>query len=164
VRHSPVPSVGRHQPEVAEMLKNTPCSMKVFDVLRQMNAVRQIEAADLMIGQHNFTLMFARAIRAATPDSQLVAAKKMTGAAASTPSGQQIARMERELASLQTQVKSVEETYGIDNLHLTVARGYVAKLLANTRITRWLSYHRQEYLGEFQKIAEIDPQPEALDA
>ncbi|MHC2354812.1 hypothetical protein ACVMB3_004333 [Sinorhizobium meliloti] len=84
-------------PEVAEMLKNTPCSMKVFDVLRQMNAVRQIEAADLMIGQHNFTLMFARAIRAATPDSQLVAAKKMTGAAASTPTGQQIARMEREL-------------------------------------------------------------------
>ncbi|WP_164830134.1 plasmid partitioning protein RepB C-terminal domain-containing protein, partial [Sinorhizobium meliloti] len=112
----------------------------------------------------NFTLMFARAIRAATPDSQLVAAKKMTGAAASTPPGQQIARMERELAALQTQVKSVEETYGIDNLHLTVARGYVAKLLANTRITRWLSYHRQEYLGEFQKIAEIDPQPEALDA
>ncbi|WP_272940627.1 plasmid partitioning protein RepB C-terminal domain-containing protein [Sinorhizobium meliloti] len=144
------------------MLKDTPCSMKVFDVLRQMNAVRQIEAADLMIGQHNFTLMFARAIRAATPDSQLVAAKKMTGAAASTPPGQQIARMERELAALQTQVKSVEETYGIDNLHLTVARGYVAKLLANTRITRWLSYHRQEYLGEFQKIAEIDPQPEAL--
>jgi len=43
--------------------------------------------------------------------------------------------MERELAALQTQVKSVEETYGIDNLHLTVARGYVAKLLANTRIT-----------------------------
>lgn len=79
------------------MLKDTPCSMKVFDVLRQMNAVRQIEAADLMIGQHNFALMFARAIRAATPDSQLVAAKKMTGAAASTPTGQQIARMEREL-------------------------------------------------------------------
>ncbi|WP_088200039.1 plasmid partitioning protein RepB C-terminal domain-containing protein [Sinorhizobium meliloti] len=146
------------------MLKDTPCSMKVFDVLRQMNAVRQIEAADLMIGQHNFALMFARAIRAATPHSQLVAAKKMTGAAASTPPGQQIARMERELAALQTQVKSVEETYGIDNLHLTVARGYVAKLLANTRITRWLSYHRQEYPGEFQKIAEIDPQPEALDA
>lgn len=88
------------------MLKDTPCSMKVFDDLRQMNAVRQIEAADLMIGQHNFTLMFARAIRAATPHSQLVAAKKMTGAAASTPPGQQIARMERELAALQTQVKA----------------------------------------------------------
>ncbi|MCJ9719903.1 ParB N-terminal domain-containing protein [Agrobacterium sp. SHOUNA12C] len=143
-------------PEAAEMLKDTPCSMKVFDVLRQMSPVRQIEAADLMIGQHNFTVMFARAIRAATPDSQLVTARKTTGAAAGTPSGQQIARMERELAALQTQVKSVEETYGIDNLHLTVARGYVSKLLANGRISRWLSHHRQEYLGEFQKIAEID--------
>lgn len=154
-------------PEAAEMLKDTPCSMKVFDVLRQMSAVRQIEAADLMIGQHNFTVMFARAIRAATPDSQLVTAKKVTGAAAGTPSGQQIARMERELAALQTQVKSVEETYGIDNLHLTVARGYVAKLLANGRISRWLAHHRQEYLGEFQKIAEIDligPQSDAPEA
>lgn len=143
-------------PEAAEMLKDTPCSMTVLDVLRQMSPVRQIEAADLMIGQHNFSIMFARAIRAATPDSQLVARRNGSGRGAGTPSGQQIARMERELAALQTQVKSVEETYGIDNLHLTVARGYVTKLLANGRITRWLENHRQEYLGEFQKIAEID--------
>lgn len=142
--------------EAAEMLKDTPCSMRVFDILRQMSAVRQIEAADLMIGQNNFSIMFARALRAATPDNQLAAAKKGKGAAAPTPSGQQIARMERELAALQTQVKSVEETYGIDNLHLTVARGYVAKLLANGRVARWLASHRQEYLIEFEKIAEID--------
>ncbi|WP_439397071.1 plasmid partitioning protein RepB C-terminal domain-containing protein [Bradyrhizobium sp. PMVTL-01] len=142
--------------EAADMLKDTPCSMKVFDILRQMSAVRQIEAADLMIGQNNFTLMFARALRAATPESQLAATKKGRGAGASTPSGQQIARMERELAALQTQVKSVEDTYGIENLHLTVARGYIAKLLANKRIVRWLANHQQDYLIEFQKIAEID--------
>lgn len=143
-------------PEAAEMLKDTPCSMKVFDILRQMSAVRQIEAADLMIGQNNFSIMFARALRAATPDNQLATARKGKGAGTPTPSGQQIARMERELAALQTQVKSVEETYGVDNLHLTVARGYVAKLLANGRVARWLASHRQEYLGEFQKIAKID--------
>jgi hypothetical protein len=142
--------------EAAEMLKDTPCSMKVFDILRQMSAVRQIEAADLMIGQNNFSIMFARAIRAATPDNQLVTAKKGKGAAVPTPSGQQMARMERELAALQTQVESVEETYGVDNLHLTVARGYIAKLLANNRVVRWLATHQQDYLGEFQKIAEID--------
>ncbi|GAJ29797.1 plasmid partitioning protein RepB C-terminal domain-containing protein [Acidomonas methanolica] len=142
--------------EAAEMLKDTPCSMKVFDILRQMSAVRQIEAADLMIGQNNFSIMFARAIRAATPESQLVSARKGRGTGTQTPSGQQIARMERELAALQTQVKSVDETYGIDNLHLTVARGYIAKLLANSRIVRWLTIHQQDYLGEFQKIAEID--------
>ena len=88
-----------------------------------MTAVRQIEAADLMIGQNNFTVMFARALRAATSENQLATTKKGKGAGKPTPSGQQIARMERELATLQTQVKSVEETYGIDNLHLTVARG-----------------------------------------
>lgn len=150
-------------PETAEMLKDTPCSMKVFDILRQMTAVRQIEAADLMIGQNNFTVMFARALRAATSENQLAAAKKGKGGGKPTPSGQQIARMERELAALQTQVKSVEETYGIDNLHLTVARGYVAKLLANNRVVRWLAVHQQDYLAEFQKIAEIDtlgPAPE----
>ena len=138
------------------MLKDAPCSMKVFDVLRQMNAVRQIEAADLMIGQNNYTLMFARALRAATPENQLVAAKKRKSGNASTPSSQQIARMERELAMLQTQVKSVEDSYGIDNLHLTVARGYITRLLANNRIVRWLATHQQDYLCEFQKIAEID--------
>lgn len=121
-----------------------------------MTAVRQIEAADLMIGQNNFTVMFARALRAATSENQLVAVRKGKGGGASTPSSQQIARMERELAALQTQVKSVEETYGIDNLHLTVARGYIAKLLANNRVVRWLAAHQQDYLSEFQKIAEID--------
>ena len=142
--------------EAAEMLKDTPCSMKVFDILRQLSAVRQIEAADLMIGQNNFSVMFARAIRAATPENQLVTARKGRGTGTQTPSGQQIARMERELAALQTQVKSVDETYGVDNLHLTVARGYIAKLLANSRIVRWLANHQQDYLAEFQKIAEID--------
>lgn len=143
-------------PEAADMLKDTPCSMKVFDILRQMTSVRQIEAADLMIGQNNFTVMFARALRAATSENQLATTRKGKGGGKPTPSGQQIARMERELAALQTQVKSVEETYGIDNLHLTVARGYVAKLLANNRVVRWLATHQQDYLGELQKIAEID--------
>ena len=143
-------------PEAAEMLKDTPCSMKVFDILRQMTSVRQIEAADLMIGQNNFTVMFARALRAATSENQLATTKKGKSGGKPTPSGQQIARMERELAALQTQVKSVEETYGIDNLHLTVARGYIAKLLANNRVVRWLAVHQQDYLAEFQKIAEID--------
>ncbi len=64
--------------------------------------------------------------------------------------------MERELASLQTQVKSVEETYGVNNLHLTVARGYIRKLLSNHKVTRWLAHHRHEYLTEFQSIAEFE--------
>ena len=144
-------------PEAAELLKDTTCSMKVFDILRRMSTMRQIEAADLMIGQNNFSAMFARALLAATPEDQLArpsAKGKRTDQSA--PSSQQIARMERELAALQTQVKSVEDTYGVDNLHLTVARGFVARLLGNARVVRWLSTNRNEYLVEFQHIAEIE--------
>ena len=64
--------------------------------------------------------------------------------------------MERELASLQTQVKSVEECYGLDNLHLTVAKGYIAKLLNNARVVGWLAQNQPDYLAEFQAIAEIE--------
>lgn len=143
-------------PEVVEMLKDVACPMKVFDELRRMNTLRQIEAADLMIGQNNFTVPFAKALLAATPDTQLVKQPKKRGEAAGSVSSEQITRMERELAALQAQVKSVEENYGLDNLHLTVSRGYIAKLLGNARVVRWLSQHRQEYLGEFQRVAEIE--------
>jgi hypothetical protein len=142
--------------EAIEMLKETNCPMKSFDILRQMAPIRQVEAADLMIGQSNFSTMFARALLAATPESQLIDPRKKKPTRGNPVTSEQIARMDRELASLQSQVKSVEESFGIDNLHLTVAKGYVTKILSNTRVTRWLEQNRQEYLGEFRSIAEID--------
>ena len=142
--------------DAVEMLKDTTCPMKVFDILREMAPIRQIEAADLMIGQNNFSAMFARALLAATPESQMVDPRKRRPTRGDPVTAEQIARMERELASLQNQVKSVEENYGVDNLHLTVAKGYVTKLLTNPRIVRWLEHNRQEYLSEFQSIADID--------
>ena len=141
--------------EAVEVLKDSPCPMAVFDQLRRMAPARQSEAAELMIGQNNFSVGFAKALLAATPERLLVVSRKKPGGATSITT-EQIARMDRELVSLQTQVKSVEENYGIDNLHLTVARGYVRKLLTNARINRWLLQHHPEYLTEFQSIAEID--------
>ena len=143
-------------PDAADLLKDTDCPLTVFDTLRRMAPLRQIEAAELMVGQNNFSGMFAKALLAATPEKLLIEPRKIRAGAINAVTSEQIARMERELASLQTQVKSVEETYGIDNLHLTVARGYVRKLLANGRVTRWLSQRHQEYLTEFQSIAELE--------
>jgi hypothetical protein len=92
---------------------------------------------------------------AATPEDQLVGRRNTKPNGSSTVTLEQIARMERELVSLQTQNKSFEENYGVDNLHLTVAKGYVSKLLSNARVVRWLSQNREEYVSEFQAIAEI---------
>lgn len=142
-------------PDAADMLKEADCPLSVFDTLRRMLPLRQIEAVELMVGQNNFSGVFANALLAATPEKMLAKHARPTSNGDQPITSDQIARMERELASLQTQVKSVEETYGIDNLHLTVALGYVRKLMTNTRVTRWLSQHRVEYLTEFQTIAEI---------
>lgn len=142
--------------EAVELLKDTSCPLKVFDLLRQMGPIRQVEAAELMIGQCNFSSMFAKAILIATPEKELVDPRKRKRKGENAAPSEQIARMERELVSLQSHVKSIEDSYGLDNLHLTVAKGYIAKLLANARVVRWLAQSRQEYLSEFQTIAEIE--------
>lgn len=139
--------------DAIEILKDMPCPMAVFDSLRRMAPVRQIEAAELMVGQNNFTVVFAKAMLAATPDKYLVSVPAKRPASVSS---EQMARMERELASLQMQVKSVEDSYGVDNLHLTVSRAYVRSLLNNERVSRWIAQHRGEYLDEFHSIAEIE--------
>lgn len=143
-------------PDAVEILKDTDCPMSVFDTLRLMAPLRQIEAAELMVGQNNFSGVFAKALLAATPEKLLVESKRANPRTGDGVTSDQIARMERELASLQTQVKSVEETYGINNLHLTVARGYIRKLLSNAKVMRWLSQHHHEYVTEFQSIAEFE--------
>jgi len=55
--------------------------------------------------------------------------------------------------------RTVEESYGPDVLHLTVIKGYLAKLLANAAVVRWLARHQPEYLKEFQSIAELKELP-----
>jgi hypothetical protein len=142
-------------PEAVQLLTNAPCPFRVFDILRQMTSIRQIEAAELMLGQQNFTAVFARALLVATSENQLVPEARSKPQESSSAK-EQIARLERELVSLQSQIKSVEDDYGIDNLHLTVAKGYVAKLLGNARVVRWLAQNRHEYLGELQTVAEIE--------
>lgn len=139
--------------EAVELLADTPCAAKVFDILRMMKPLRQIEVAELMVGNKNFSVMFANALLANTTPNQLVADSR--AAAAEPVSAESVARIERELASLQMQIKDVEETYGPDVLHLTVVKGYLAKLLANPKIIHWLAKHQPDYLREFQKIAEM---------
>lgn len=146
--------------DVAELLRDAPCPFAVFDVLRKMGPMRQREAAELMLGHSNFGKPFALALLAATPESQLAGGKRQKKTPETTAvTREQVARLERELAGLQVQIKAVEETYGLDNLHLTVAKAYIVKLLGNAQVVRWMAQHRPEYLSEFQSIAELTSLP-----
>lgn len=140
--------------EVATLLSDKPCPMVVFEVLKRMKPLRQIEAAEIMAGQHNYSTPFARALLHATSDEQL-AKPKGGGGRRPDVSREQIARLERELAAVQSRTMLVEETYGIDNLHLTVSKSFLAKLLSKPGIVSWLRSNQPDYLAEFQQITEI---------
>lgn len=141
-------------PEAVDLLSDQPCPMVVFKLLKRMRSMRQIEAAELMVGQRNFSSAFVRAILAATPHQQLLSHRRVRVDKDITR--EQIVRLERELQFAQSRTKYVEDTYGEDNLQLTIAKSYLAKLIKNDRIRSWLGKNEPEYLAEFNDIAEID--------
>jgi hypothetical protein len=140
-------------PEAAELLKDKYVASNAFSELRKMVPIRQIEAAELMIAMNKFTGSYARALLAATTKDQLVAphSPKLKGL-----TDEQMALMEREASNLEREFKIAEQSYGTDHLDLVLAKGYLAKLLRNTRIVRYLNSNHQEILGEFRKIADME--------
>lgn len=139
--------------ETVAILKDKPCPMAVFEILRKMKSLRQIEAAELLVNANNYSVAYASAILAGTPQTQLAEGSKPKRIKGITPEA--MARMENELARLQESITSIQETYGQDHLQLTVIKGYLAKLLGNARVVRYLMQHRPEFLDEFQAIAEM---------
>lgn len=139
--------------EVASILKDKQCPMAVFDILRKMKAFRQIEAAELLVNANNYSLAYASAILAGTPQAQLVEGVKSKLLKRMTPEA--MARMEGELARLQESFTSIQDSYAQDHLQLTVIKGYVAKLLGNARIVRYLMQNQPDFMAEFQTIAEM---------
>lgn len=141
-------------PEVVELLKDKHVSVHNFAVLKKMNAIRQIEAAELMIAMNNYTTGYAKSLLIATPQSQLVERKKPKKVKGLTD--EQIALMERESANLDREFKIVEESYGNDHLNLVLAAGFLRKLLSNARIVRYLAQWHEEILAEFRKLADAE--------
>ena len=63
-----------------------------------------------------------------------------------------MARLERETAMVNQDFKALEESYGDDVLNLVVASGYVAKLVSNAEIVRYLTTRHPELLSELRVI------------
>jgi len=138
-------------PEVAELLRDRHVPINVFQELRRMKPMRQIEAAQAMIAMNRFSLPYAKSLVASTPADQLVDRK------APKPRGltaEQIAVMQRESENLDREFRSIETTYGVDHLDLVVAIGYVSKLLGNARVVRYLAQQHSDIFSEFQKCIE----------
>ena len=141
-------------PEVADILKDKHIAINTFSELKKMLPLRQIEAAELMVAMNKFTTNYAKSLVAATPQAQLLEQdkpKQVKGL-----SDEQIAMMERESVGLQREFRIAEKSYGADHLDLVLTNGYIAKLLSNARVVRYLAQHHPDILAEFQKLAETE--------
>lgn len=138
-------------PEAVELLKDKPICPKAISLLRRVTSVRQIEMAELMVSVNNFSRSYADALLMGTAVEHLLHPDKPK--TKTTMSAEEIARMESEMETLERDFKASEEAYGQNMLNLTLARGYVKKLLENARVVRFLSSRHQEFFREFESIA-----------
>jgi ParB-like chromosome segregation protein Spo0J len=137
-------------PEVVEMLKDKVVNPVSFDVLRKMKPMRQIEAAELMQSASNFSSSYAKALLAATRQTDLAKPEQPKQVAGMT--AEQIARMEREMETLQQDYKAIEASYGEDVLHLVIASGYLSKMIGSRKIEKYLKQNHPEILEKFRTI------------
>lgn len=137
--------------EAADLLKDKGIAPAAIRMLKRVTALRQVEMAELMISTNNFTAGYAEALVIGTPKDQLVNPGEPKVKEGISP--EDIARMEEEMAWVERDMKAVEEGYGENMLNLTLARGYIRKLLENGKVVRHLSQHHAGILGEFETIA-----------
>lgn len=141
-------------PEAVELLKDKHISINAIWELKKMTPLRQIEAAEIMVAMNKYTASYARTLVAATPQSQLINGRKPKRLRGFT--SDQLSLMERESANLDREFRMAEQSYGTEHLDLVLAKGYVARLVGNARVQRYLNQHQQEILAEFQKITQLD--------
>jgi ParB-like chromosome segregation protein Spo0J len=140
-------------PEVVDMLKDKQIAAGVFNVLRKMKPLRQVDAVTLMQTVGNFSVSYVNTIYGATAEEDLAEAEKAKKIAGLD--NDQMAQMEKEMAHLQRDYAVIEERLGTDVLHLTIAKTYLSTLLGNANVVRYLAQHHNEIFMEFQKITEI---------
>jgi hypothetical protein len=130
-------------------------------VLRNMKAARQVEAVELMIASNTITVAHAEALLKATPHEQrtdlpgLERDKK-------TPPIEQLVKLEKEMSQVQEHYKDAELNYGSDLLNLVLARGYLAKLLANAAIRSFIERQEPEILEHFELVVNTVSMEEAV--
>ena len=139
-------------PEAIELFKDRQFSVELGRVIRKMKPTRQVECAELMVAANNMTVAYAEALLVATPSMSLVEGVRPRKIAVVTPD--QMARMEREMANLQGQYRLVEHSYGQDVLNLVLARGYLTKLLENSKVAKYIKQRQPEVLEQFTAIVQ----------
>lgn len=137
-------------PEAIQILKDKPITERPLQILKQVKALRQIEMAQLMVSACNYTFAYARALLVGTNAEQLVkpaVPKKVKGMSA-----EEIARLEKEMETLERDFRLFQDRHGENTLHLGAAQRYVRKLLDNAKVKKFLQQRHPELLEELAEL------------
>jgi ParB-like chromosome segregation protein Spo0J len=139
-------------PEAIDLLKDKHVAMQTFREFKRVKAMRQITMAELMTASATYSAAYAKALVAMSAKDELIETPKGSKDGGST--ARDLARIEHEMHALEKDFLLMEDTYGRTVLELTLARGYLKKLLDNGRVVRYLTQKHAELLPEFQRIVE----------
>ena len=137
--------------EAVEIMKDKQITQTAIRHFKKVTHLRQIEMAELMVSANNFTCGYAEALVMGTSKDQLVnpdQPKQVRGLSA-----EELARLEQEMKAVEPNFKAVEQSYGENMLNLTLAKGYVKKLLLNAKVVRFLSSKHPDICSEFEAVA-----------
>lgn len=139
-------------PETVELLRDRRAAPGALREFRKVVPMRQIEMAELMIASANFSASYAKCLIAATPQEQLVDAGHRKQVDGLRP--EDIARIEREMQTIEKDFKTIEDSHGKSVLNLVLVVGYIRRLLDNAAVVKFLSKRYADMYAEFEKLAE----------
>lgn len=138
--------------EAVELLKKHPATPGALRELRRVLPMRQIEIAELMIASRNFSVGYAKGLVQRTPPEQLLHPEPTKGIPGLRP--EDVSRMQREMQTLETDFRRLEESHGKNMLNLVPAVGYVRRILDNAAVVKHLSRRYKDLLAELERIVE----------
>lgn len=132
--------VGNLCDEARALLRDYPMSIHGVAMFSHMTPARQVEAAELMIAMNDFRAYFARLLLAATPADKLMRSKRSKMFWGVSKEAQQRIATKSDVAERRFRI--ARQTYAADQFALTVAKGYISKLLRNDKVAGYLARYK----------------------
>ncbi|ECC1659833.1 TPA: ParB N-terminal domain-containing protein [Salmonella enterica subsp. salamae] len=139
--------------EVVVLLADKHVPRALFEVLKKMKPVRQLEVINIMTTLNNFTRRLALSLLQGTSPEQLVNNKNSKMEERDHRAS--IERLEREMAAVQIDTEKLSDDYGGNNLKLVIIKSHITKILDNAKVLHWLMDNNPEYLSQLKKLSEI---------
>jgi ParB-like chromosome segregation protein Spo0J len=137
--------------EAVEILKDRRATGTAFSVLKKMKPVRQVEVARLMVASKMYSGRFAQALLSGTRDDMLAQPAKDRS---KLGDADQRHHLQLETDSLLRDLKSVEDSYGVDVLSLSLMAKYVSRMVTNTEVRHAMERRSPEILQTLESLLE----------